>query len=301
MKLLKLGTAIAALTVATMFDLLGVAKPAEAATMKLIGLNDDNSLVFFNRKLSKISSTVKIAGVDGTVLGIDFRPADGLLYGVTDKNGIYTIDTTTGAATFVKTLSTAFTGGFESGFDFNPVPDRLRLVGSNDQNLRINVDSGAVITDGTLAYAAGDPNFGTNPNITAAAYTNSFAGTTTTALYGIDFALDTLVQQNPPNAGILNTIGSLGVDFGETGGFDIVTTKKGGSIVNNAFAASGSNIYSINLGTGAATTLGTFSGGGNIVGLAATSVPEPGTVGSLLGFGALALLSRSRRRVKSAN
>ncbi|MBD1880347.1 DUF4394 domain-containing protein [Coleofasciculus sp. FACHB-T130] len=301
MKLIKLGTAIAALTVATMFDLLGVAKPAEAATMKLIGLNDDNSLVFFNRKLSKISSTVKIAGVDGTVLGIDFRPADGLLYGVTDKNGIYTIDTTTGAATFVKTLSTAFTGGFESGFDFNPVPDRLRLVGSNDQNLRINVDSGAVITDGTLAYAAGDPNFGTNPNITAAAYTNSFTGTTTTALYGIDFALDTLVQQNPPNAGILNTIGSLGVDFGETGGFDIVTTKKGGSIVNNAFAASGSNIYSINLATGAATTLGTFNGGGNIVGLAATSVPEPGTVGSLLGFGALALLSRSRRRVKSAN
>lgn len=301
MKLIKLGTTIAALAVITTFDLLGVAKSVDAATIKLIGLNDDNSLVFFNRKLSKISSTVKIAGVDGTLLGIDFRPADGLLYGVTDKNGIYTIDTTTGAATFVKTLSTAFTGGFESGFDFNPVPDRLRLVGSNDQNLRINVDSGAVITDGTLAYAAGDPNFGTNPNITAAAYTNNFAGTTTTALYGIDFALDTLVQQNPPNAGILNTIGSLGVDFGETGGFDIVTTKKGGTIVNNAFAASGSNIYSINLGTGAATTLGSFSGGGNIVGLAATSVPEPATVGSLLGFGALALLSRSRRRVKSAN
>ncbi|MBD1896198.1 DUF4394 domain-containing protein [Coleofasciculus sp. FACHB-129] len=301
MKLIKLGTAIAALTVATMFDLLGVAKPAEAVTMKLIGLNDDNSLVFFNRKLSKISSTVKIAGVDGTVLGIDFRPADGLLYGVTDKNGIYTIDTTTGAATLVSNLSAPFSGGVTSGFDFNPVPDRLRLVGSNDQNLRINVDTGAVITDGTLNYASGDPNFGANPNITAAAYTNNFAGTTTTALYGIDFALDTLVQQNPPNAGILNTIGSLGVDFGETGGFDIVTTKKGGSIVNNAFAASGSNIYSINLGTGAATTLGTFSGGGNIVGLAATSVPEPGTVGSLLGFGALALLSRSRRRVKSAN
>ncbi|MEP0812037.1 DUF4394 domain-containing protein [Coleofasciculus sp. FACHB-SPT9] len=302
MKLIKLGTAIAALTVATMFDLLGVAKPAEAATMKLIGLNDDNGLVFFNRKLSKVSKTVEVTGLKGeNLLGIDFRPADGLLYGVTDKNGIYTIDTTTGAATLVSNLSAPFSGGVTSGFDFNPVPDRLRLVGSNDQNLRINVDSGAVITDGTLAYAAGDPNFGTNPNITAAAYTNSFAGTTTTALYGIDFALDTLVQQNPPNAGILNTIGSLGVDFGETGGFDIVTTKKGGSIVNNAFAASGSNIYSINLATGAATTLGTFNGGGNIVGLAATSVPEPGTVGSLLGFGALALLSRSRRRVKSAN
>ncbi len=300
MKLNKLGTAIAALAAITTFELLGVTKSVDAATIKLIGLNDDNSLVFFNRKLSKISSTVKIAGVDGTVLGIDFRPADGLLYGVTDKNGIYTIDTTTGAATLVSNLSTSFSGGVTSGFDFNPVPDRLRLVGSNDQNLRINVETGAVITDGTLAYASGDPNFGANPNITAAAYTNSFAGTTTTALYGIDFALDTLVQQNPPNIGTLNTIGSLGVDFGETGGFDILTTKKGGSIVNNAFAASGSNIYSINLGTGAATTLGTFSGGGNIVGLAATSVPEPGTVGSLLGFGALALLSR-RRRVKSAN
>ncbi|MFE1744223.1 DUF4394 domain-containing protein [Coleofasciculus sp. H7-2] len=301
MKLNKLGTAIAALAVITTFDLFGVAKSVDAATIKLIGLNDDNSLVFFNRKLSKISSTVKIAGVDGTLLGIDFRPANGLLYGVTDKNGIYTIDTTTGAATLVSNLSVPFTGGVMSGFDFNPVPDRLRLVGSNDQNLRTNVNSGAVITDGTLAYAAGDPNFGTNPNITAAAYTNSFAGAIATTLYGIDSALDILVTQAPPNAGTLNTVGSLGIDFGETGGFDIFTTKQGGSIVNTAFAASDSKLYSINLGTGAATTLSSFSSGsGNIIGLAATSVPEPGTVGSLIGFGALALLSR-RRRVKSAN
>ena len=65
MKLNKLGTAIAALTVATMFDLLGVAKPADAATMKLIGLNDDNGLVFFNRKLSKVSKTVEVTGLKG--------------------------------------------------------------------------------------------------------------------------------------------------------------------------------------------------------------------------------------------
>jgi hypothetical protein len=120
--------------------------------------------------------------------------------------------------------------------------------------------------------------------------------TRTTQLFGIDSILDTLVLQNPPNNGVLTTIGSLGIDFGSTGGFDIFSPSSG---VNTAFAASGSNLYTINLSSGAATTLGTIgNGNSNIIGLAATSVPEPGTVGSLIGFGALGLLGRCRRRVK---
>ena len=34
--------------------------------------------------------------------------------------------------------------------DFNPVPDRLRVVSDTGQSLRINVDTGAVITDTAL-------------------------------------------------------------------------------------------------------------------------------------------------------
>ena len=48
-----------------------------------------------------------------------------------------------------------------------------------------------------LAYAAGDPNAGANPNVVGSAYTNNFAGATTTTLYGIDSDLDILVDPEP--------------------------------------------------------------------------------------------------------
>ncbi len=172
-------------------------------------------------------------------------------------------------ATLVSTLSQPFTGGTVSGFDFNPVPDRLRLVGGNNQNFRINVDTGEVIVDGTLAYAPGDVNAGVNPTITAAAYINSVDGATTTELYGIDTALNTLVLQNPPNDGTLVTIGALGVDFANVAGFEIVTGPNGS---NMGLAVSDGMLFSIDLGTGAATSLGMVgSESVNLLGLASVA------------------------------
>jgi trimeric autotransporter adhesin len=241
-----------------------------------IGLSDNNVLVSFNsNNLSQVSST-PVKGIDGSLLGIDTRPANGLIYGVTTANKIYTIDSTTGIATQVGTLDTPFTAASVSGFDFNPVADRLRLVGDNDQNFRVNVDTGAVTVDGNLAYAAEDVNAGDNPSVTAAAYTNSFAGTTATQLYDIDTQQDTLVLQNPPNSGTLGTIGNLGVDFGSLSGFDIVSSSLGN---NAAFATSSGKLYSIDLGTGAATNLGTIGSGyghysQNLKGLVAAPAPD---------------------------
>lgn len=299
MKFNQISTIIIALGVATTIDLLGVTKQASASTIRLTALTDNNALVTFDSNDLTDFETTGVTGLSGgeTLLGIDVRPANGLIYGLTDANNIYTIDST-GAATLVSTLTVPFTGGQFSGLDFNPVPDRLRIVGSNDQNLRANVDDGATLVDGTIAYATGDANDGVDPNITAVAYTNSFppspAPGRPTILYGIDSVLDILVRQDPPNNGTLNTIGSLGIDFGSTGGFDILST---GLDINTAFAASGSSLYNIDLGTGGATNLGTIGGGSvNIVGLASQSVPEPGTIGGLLGFGAIALLKRFRSK-----
>ena len=238
-----------------------------------IALSDNNLLVSFNSSsLSRVSS-VPVTGIDGALLGIDTRPANGLLYGITTANTIYTINPNTGVATKVSTLSTPFTATSVSGFDFNPVADRLRLVGDNDQNFRINVDTGAVTVDGNLAFAAGDVNVGDNPNITAAAYTNSFAGTTSTQLYDIDDLQDILILQNPPNNGTLTTIGSLGVDFGSLSGFDIVSSSPDN---NAAFATSNGKLYSINLSTGAATNLGAIGSGSSqpFKGLVAAAAPD---------------------------
>lgn len=263
MKLSSLGKFVTAVVVTTTCQLFSVHQLAANNAYNIIGLTPNNSLLRFGGP----DQPIKVTGVDGVLLGIDFRPANGLLYGITDTDKIYTINPNTGAATFVSTLSTSFNGGIQSGVDFNPAADRLRVVGSNDQNFRINVDTGEVTVDTTLAYATGDTNAGVDPNITAAAYTNSLAGTTSTELYNIDYDLNVLVQQNPPNDGTLTTIGSLGINFTPIGGFDIFTSPNG---VNTAFALSRFGIYTIDLSTGAATKLGNMPTA-SYIGIAVTS------------------------------
>jgi hypothetical protein len=244
----------------------------DAGRVNLLGLTDDNTLILFNSNDPGKTQSVKVTGVSGMLLGIDYRPADGLLYGVTSANNIYTIDPTTGAATLVSTLTVAFDGGPRSGVDFNPQSDRLRLVGSNGQNLRAYAGIGAAATDGALAYAPTDPHFGTKPGITAAAYTNSVAGAPFTKTFDIDADLDILALQEPPNDGVLVTVGSLGIDFGPVGGFDIITD---GSGRDSAFAVSGPTLYAIDLATGAATSLGTVGDAGvNLIGLAAAGTTD---------------------------
>lgn len=243
-----------------------------------------------------VAATLAISGLQGgeNILGIDFRPANGQLYGLGSNGRLYTINTATGAATFVSTLSVGLSGA-SFGVDFNPVADRLRITSNTGQNLRTIVDTGAVTVDTGLAYAAGDVNFGQAPAVTGSAYTNSLAGALTTTLYGIDTARAVLVTQNPPNSGTLNTIGSLGVTPGSAVGFDIVPLS------GQAFAALGgavggfSNLYSLNLSTGAATLIGAIGAGQNVTGLAAISdVPEPASLALVMG--GLGLLLYRRRR-----
>ena len=92
-------------------------------------------------------------------------------------------------------------GDLDFGFAINPVVNRIRVVTATDVNLRVNPTTGATSVDGSLAYAAGDPGAGSNPLVTAVAYTNQVAGATTTILRGIHAARGTLVLLDPPNAG----------------------------------------------------------------------------------------------------
>ncbi len=228
----------------------------------VFGVTTSNDLVRFNSsRPGTILSSTAITGLQGgeNLIGIDFRPATGQLFGLGSNSRIYVINTFTGVATFVGTLTTPLLGS-NFGFDFNPVPDRIRITSDAEQNLRANPNDGTNVVDGTLAYAVGDPNFGANPNVVASGYTNSFAGTTSTTLYNIDSNLDILVSQNPPNNGTLNTIGSLGVNSSGVVGLDITPGN------NTAFAAiqtegsSSSGLYFINLSTGAASLIGTIGG-----------------------------------------
>lgn len=238
--------------------LLLTAQHLGAAEVELIGLTNDNRIVRFSSGRPSSSKLVSIIGASDNLLGIDHRPADGKLYAISNASDLYAIDPTDGAAKLVSTLTVAFDAGLRSGVDFNPQVDRLRLVGANGQNLRAHADIGAVATDGALVFARGDRHFGKKPALTAAAYTNSIAAAPTTKLFDIDADLDVLVLQEPPNDGTLMTVGGLGVDFGPFAGFEIVTDASG---KDHAFAVNGSTLYSIDLATGAATSLGVVADG----------------------------------------
>lgn len=210
------------------------------------------------------------AALPADLIGIDVRPADGKLYGLTAGNDLYRLDPATGAASLVSTLTVPFDGGARSGVDFNPQVDRLRLVSAGGQNLRVNVALGATAVDGALAYAPSDRNAGKRPRITAAAYTENVAGTATTRLVEIDAADDVLVAQDPPNDGVLVTIGPLDLDAGDAAGLDVVTADG----VGHAFAGIGRALYAVDLASGHATALGTVGdGGAEVVSLAI--LPRP--------------------------
>jgi dipeptidyl aminopeptidase/acylaminoacyl peptidase len=244
--------------------------PTTTPTATIFAVTSANNLVRFRSNTpGTIDGSVAITGLQTgeTILGIDVRPATRQIYALGNTGRLYTLNPTTGVATFVSTLSTAPSGS-SFGVDFNPVPDRLRSTSDADQNLRTNVDTGAVTVDGALAYATGDANAGQNPFVVGSAYSNNFAGATTTTLYGIDANLDILVRQDPPNSGTLNTVGPLGVNTSDAVGFDIANgSGTAFAVLTSLGAGASAGLYTINLTTGAATLVGNVGGTEGIRGI----------------------------------
>jgi hypothetical protein len=199
------------------------------------------------------------------ILGIDFRPATGQLYGLGSTSRLYRINAFTGVATPVGPAFTPALDGTAFGFDFNPTVDRIRVVSNNEQNLRLHPDTGQVVLADGVINPAG--------NLVGSAYTNNFAGATSTTLYGLDSGSGQLVIQSPPNAGVVTPVGALGVAFDGTTGFDIAA----GSGVAYAALFTGSlpsSLYTINLGTGAATAVGAIGSSNAPRGMALFTSPE---------------------------
>lgn len=203
-------------------------------------------------------SNVMISGLQTseTMLAIDFRPATGQLYGVGSSSRIYVINTTSGESRAIGTgaFSPALAGNV-AAFDFNPTVDRIRLISTGGQNIRLNPETGTVVaTDGMINIG------GTvNGNITGAAYTENKAGAATTALFDLDVQNDILYKQDPPNAGGLVVVGSLGVDLSGSGEFDIDATTNTGLAVYNDEAGKPS-VFTIDLMTGKAVNVGALGG-----------------------------------------
>lgn len=258
--------------IASAADIRGIALAPEVAPTAL-ALTADNMLVAFDPKApNTLTATTPITGLTAgeTVVGMDFRPKDGLLYALTSAARLYTVDPQTGVSTLRAPLvadpgdsNLPYTGltGTRFSVDFNPAADRLRVISDTGLNLRIVVETagtataGNTTTDTVLSRASG------NASVVASAYTNTFAGTLSTALYNLEQNTDQLTLQSPPNDGTLNDVGALGLDISGAAGLDIAGGANGLPLAALRAGTTGPfTLYTVALATGAATLYRNTSG-----------------------------------------
>jgi hypothetical protein len=241
----------------------------------IVLLNAGNTLVRIRAAASQeIVDVALVTGLDAgaRLVGIDVRPSTGELFavgisgsGTTAVAHLYAVERATGVATKIGATDASLTAGGRWGLDFNPTVDRIRLVNDVSENARLNPNNGA------RADGVGDIDL--NPpsgEVIAVAYDRNVTGggPTGTTLYAIRRTTSELVtvggvNQTPsPNTGALMAVGALGVVLSATAdaGFDVHGTP------GTAYAAltSGTeqtSLYTIDLGTAAATPLGPIGDG----------------------------------------
>jgi hypothetical protein len=213
--------------------------PCSARAQTGYGVGADGNLFSFD--INNPNTTAVVKGPVGFVPeGIDFRPSSNTLYAIDvgpNTTTLYTLNINTGAAMAVGAgFNTTGPGynllGQKFGFDFDPSSlqndgsMRIRLVGTNDGNLRINSSTGLI--DGI------DTNLtiGTNaPFVDGIAYSNNIANKNTlaTTLYDMDSRNDKLYIQDTPASGSLTQVGAFGatIDAQSGIGFDIYTSPGG--------------------------------------------------------------------------
>jgi hypothetical protein len=278
----------------------------QSSAEDLFTVTADNSVnVVDSASPTSVIRSGSISGLSAseTIFGLDYRANGGGIYAISSLNNVYTIDQNSFAATQVGSLSEALVGS-SFAYDFNPSAAGgilSRIISDTDNNRVIDSTTGDYFgsTDKTpVFYNTGDANEGVNPNIQGIAYNNNVLGATTTQQFGIDATLG-IVTTVANNAGTLDTVGSLGLGaLTNEVAFDI-SGDTGTAFASLQLVGGESQLYTIDLDTGAATLVGGIAGGATvrdftIVPVAA--VPEP----SSLIFCASALaafVSRRRRNV----
>lgn len=248
--------------------------PAVQSTFFLV--DTTGALTELNPSDGAVRSNGLITGLNAgdSPQGLALRPSTGGLYlqgfnfaSVGTEGALYTLDPSTKVATQVgarfpmpDAIGSTLNAATAWGMAFNPVVDLIRGVSTGRDNFRLNPTTAAVTGD-TLITPAGS-------SLCGAAYTNPVAGATSTTLYAIDISTSpdrlVIIGGNPvppgasPNGGVATVVGPTGFDSSADVGLAIDSS-------GNAFATftvgGVGGLYSLNLGTGAATLRYPIPGG----------------------------------------
>jgi hypothetical protein len=170
------------------------------------GLTEDNRLVSFTTNQPRtLLSNQRIKGEK--LLGIDFRPATGELYGLGLSGHLYMVNRLTGELKQIGTDAIPNWTETIAVMDFDPVRDRLRVTGHSDpRNLQIDPNTGAVSSvDAPLSNGSNGFDW---PELYALAYSNNYPGAPKTTAYGLNrfssFAWLKLVTLGSPDGSPLS-------------------------------------------------------------------------------------------------
>ena len=300
MNVFKLRTTLG-VTVAAALSLFASAASAES----LVAINSNNQISVFDsgNAAGATFNTITGAAAGKTFVGIDLRPSNNLVYGVTTSNQIFTLDAYTGNSSLVATLSNnIITSANGYGIDFNPVNEAsgltsFRIVGSNGQNFAVNADTGSV-TNFANNTGTATPSHLIGAGYTGVAYSNSNPSVpaSATSLYYINSVTDELfVASSAFNTPFITKVGALGHEILRANGLDISSSGIAYSSFLMDDGTGKSVLTTINLATGAATKTGDFVG--TINGLTIAPVPEPETYAMLIaGLGLIGAVSRRKNK-----
>jgi hypothetical protein len=225
----------------------------------LLSFQSDNPLVI----QGKATPTGLPAGERLTA--IDFRPSTGVLYGITNTGKLHYIDKST-AQCFLVGNGLVPGLAFSNDIDFNPVADVMRQV-SGGQNSRVNASAGILIANDPNLNISGTPVTGG----CATAYTNSFAGATSTRLFTMDSATNRVYAQNLTTGNLTSAV-PLPFTFASNAGFDIAPNNLG-FIAATPAGANQSQLLTFDPGSGTVLPLGGIGGGVTIQSIAVEISP----------------------------
>jgi len=135
---------------------------------------DGAFLMFGMESAETVSRTTQLQGVPQgrRLVGLDYRPSDGRLYGVGNDSRVYLVDPVASTATPVSTTpfspAISVNDDIHFGMGFDPGTDEIRLISAETaSSWTIDPDDGTAVLDGFVRYVDGDPNEGQTPRISA--------------------------------------------------------------------------------------------------------------------------------------